>query len=261
MKSFEFMGKNIQQAIDKGLKELGKNQEDVDIAVLSEGGLFSKAKVILSYEDENDEFIPKIVEQKNIQKENIEKVITKEKEEIHKIIDKIDKTIEKNIDKQIKNVESEIQTLEKELNTDGVKFVTDLMYNLNITGEMSVEEDDECKTITIKGDNAGKLIGYRGEGLSAIQTLANTIEQKHNRDCKRIIIDIEDYKLKREKSLEALAERLAEKAIKTGQSQKLEPMNAYERRIIHTYLQKNDKIKTYSKGEEPRRFLIIDIVR
>ena len=111
--------------------------------------------------------------------------------------------------------------------------------------------------VNINGENLNYLIGYRGETINAIQTLLTTIANKKSTQKIRVYLDIENYREKRVKTLEDLAEKLARTVERTKKSVTLEPMTAYERKIIHTKLQNNNKVKTFSKGEEPYRKVVI----
>ena len=105
----------------------------------------------------------------------------------------------------------------------------------------------------------GYLIGYRGETLYALQTILSSIAGKGIENKVRVILDIEGYKKKREKTLEDLEKKVAKTVIRTRTPIKLEPMQAYERKIIHSKLQQNSKIETTSVGEEPYRRIIISL--
>ena len=101
------------------------------------------------------------------------------------------------------------------------------------------------------------LIGYRGEVLNALQNILNSIANRESNARVRVILNVSNYKQKREKSLEELADKIAKTVLKTGKSITLEPMMAYERKIIHSRLQSNNKVTTYSVGEEPYRKVVI----
>ena len=122
---------------------------------------------------------------------------------------------------------------------------------------MSIEEFKKY----INNENLGFLIGYRGETLYAMQNILSSIASKGIENRVRVILDIEGYKEKREKALEDLAEKLEKTVIKTKKSVTLEPMQAYERKIIHTKLQNSEKVETRSIGEEPRRRVVISLKR
>ena len=111
----------------------------------------------------------------------------------------------------------------------------------------------------MNGENLNYLIGYRGETINAIQTILTAIANKKSTQKIRVYLDIAGYREKRIKTLEDLAEKLARTVERTKKSVTLEPMTAYERKIIHTKLQNNSKVKTFSKGEEPYRKVVISL--
>ena len=128
---------------------------------------------------------------------------------------------------------------------------------MKISGTVTLEETKDASEILIETEDAGKVIGYRGDSISAIQYLANIIECNKNPHAKRVVVDSGDYKQKREQSLRALAIRIAGKVSETGRAQKLEPMTAYERRIVHTELQNYPSVETHSEGVEPFRRIVV----
>ena len=113
--------------------------------------------------------------------------------------------------------------------------------------------------VDIMQENLGYLIGYRGETLYALQNILSAIAGKGIENKVRVILDIEGYKAKREKTLEELAEKIAKTVVRTKKPIKLEPMQAYERKIIHSKLQQNPKVDTVSVGEEPYRRVVISL--
>lgn len=127
--------------------------------------------------------------------------------------------------------------------------------DLDVTTDIS--ENEKAVFINLEGPDLGILIGRRGETLDALQYLVNLSVNKNQETRKKIIIDIEGYRSRREKTLEKLALKLADKAKQRGRNVVLEPMSAQERRIIHTALQGRDDIFTFSEGEEPYRKIII----
>jgi spoIIIJ-associated protein len=138
-------------------------------------------------------------------------------------------------------------------------FLSGLFKLMGLNTELLSREDDEHIKIEILGNTAGILIGRRGETLDAIQYLTSLVVNKDNEGYKKIMIDTEDYRKKREETLVKLAKRLAQKTRKSGTRTVLEPMNPYERRILHATLQSDPGVETYSEGEEPFRRVIIDI--
>jgi spoIIIJ-associated protein len=138
-------------------------------------------------------------------------------------------------------------------------FLLQVMNKIGLDGDVNVSSgEDDIVKLEIVGDNMGVLIGKRGSTLNALQYLANIVfHRQFNLDKKRVLIDIENYRQKRKKSLEMLANNLALKVTKTEKEIELEPMSAQERRIIHLSLKNNKRVTTFSKGEEPNRKVII----
>lgn len=140
----------------------------------------------------------------------------------------------------------------------GEKFLQDVFAAMGIEVQILRREDEDGTVYELVGERLGILIGKHGQTLDAIQYLANLAANKDHTDGHaRIIIDIEGYRSRREETLMRLAGHLAEKACRMGQEVHLEPMNRHERKIIHTALQDNRKVSTYSAGEEPRRYVVI----
>lgn len=143
---------------------------------------------------------------------------------------------------------------------DAKTFLKDILDNMDLKCEIKAEEENDTLKINLNGPNMGILIGHRGETLDAIQYLVSlVVNRDHEEEYKRVILDTENYRLKREETLKRLASRLAFKVKTTGKYVKLEPMNPYERRIIHSALQNNENITTYSEGDEPFRRVVIDL--
>lgn len=136
-------------------------------------------------------------------------------------------------------------------------FLNELFKKMGLSAVSSAVEDDDTVKINITGDSTGVLIGRRGETLDALQYITSLVVNRNSEKHKRVILDTENYRAKREETLKRLADRLANKVIKTGKRVALEPMNPYERRILHATLQSNPKVETFSEGEEPNRRVII----
>ena len=139
-------------------------------------------------------------------------------------------------------------------------FLANILKAMKIDAEINIEEDDDTLHINLNGKNIGLLIGYRGETLDSIQYLVSLVVNKvHELPHKRVILDTENYRSKREETLKGVAVKTANRVIKTKKSFKLEPMNPYERRIIHSALQANAFVITHSEGEEPFRRVVIEL--
>jgi spoIIIJ-associated protein len=139
-------------------------------------------------------------------------------------------------------------------------FLEELFEKMGLEAMIDITEDEDIMKINIKSNSSGVIIGRRGETLDALQFLTSLVVNRNNTTYKKIILDTEDYRKKRENTLQKLANRLAYKVERSGRSMSLEPMNPYERRIIHSTLQKNKKVETYSVGEDPNRKVVIKSV-
>ena len=249
MLSVEATGKNIEQAISNALFELKAVREDVDIKILEEGGLFKKAKVLVSISPDEIEKYEKREQLKN--NEEVSSIIpTKQDLEQETISVEDDKDEEVEVISSNKKIDKQEKDIEK-----AQKFIQGLLNKTSLTGSVELNEKGDEIFANIVGYS--DIIGYRGEGLNALQYLTSVVVSKNNRHAKKIRVDCDNYRARRESSLIALAQRMAKKVERTHSSVKLEPMTANERRIIHTALAESNTVETLSKGEEPHRFLII----
>lgn len=140
-------------------------------------------------------------------------------------------------------------------------FLKGLFEHMDVTAAMSIQETDNGISVNFEGENIGALIGHRGETLDAIQHLANYTVNKNCEERVRISVDAENYRAKREDSLRRLAEKVAGKVKKYRRNITLEPMNAYERHVIHASLQDIAGVTTYSTGTDPNRRVVVAIER
>lgn len=138
------------------------------------------------------------------------------------------------------------------------RFLRDVARAIGLDVEISARRDEEYLFFDIRGDELGILIGRRGLTLDALQYLTNLAAGRASNERQRIVVDVEGYRRRREETLQRLAERLAEKVRRSGQSMELEPMSAHERRVIHLALQNSPYVTTYSEGEEPFRKVVIE---
>lgn len=154
-----------------------------------------------------------------------------------------------------------IKVTVREENNSRCDIASDFLYtilnNMEVEADISVSEDDENIVVDINGDDIGIIIGRRGETMDALQYLTSLVVNKEYEDYKRVILNVENYRQKREETLVKLANRLAEKVVKYKKPVTLEPMNPYERRIIHSSLQGHRSVETFSTGEEPKRKVVI----
>ncbi|MGL5152085.1 MAG: RNA-binding cell elongation regulator Jag/EloR [Clostridium sp.] len=143
---------------------------------------------------------------------------------------------------------------------EGKKFLRDVLDSMDIKAEIRIREEKDVIHIDLTGPKMGLIIGYRGETLDSLQYLVSLVINKgHETSYKRVVLDTENYRLKREETLKRVAQKTAYKVKKNGRPFKLEPMNPYERRIIHAALQNDTSISTTSEGEEPYRRVVISL--
>ena len=256
MISVEAVGKTIEKAIENALLELKAPREDVDIKILSEGGIFKKAKVLVSI---SEDALPKYEKHKKFVKQEQEKEVSEEaKKETKKIVKEELKEEKKEEKEKIKIAKKEEKEAEKEEKTskycDPEEFLSELFKILGKEVEISTLEQEKYITYMVNGENLGEVIGHRGEGYYALNTLLKQVSKKGD---KKILLDIGAFKEKRAESLTQLAKRLANKVAKTGRFIKLDPMNPSDRRIVHTALQDDDRVTTLSKGRKKKRQVII----
>ena len=216
-------GKTTAEAIENGLKQLNVSKDKVNIKVLENAEKRSFFSILAPRVVKVELTLKDVKEHYALMQEHVNQ-ITPEQIEIAK------------------------KNLTVFLDEFSTKF-EDFDYDIKVNGnDINVE---------LKGNDSSKLIGYRGETLNSIQIVMSTIANKNVMGKVRIILDIAGYREKRKKVLEDLADKISKTVIKTGKTIMLEPMPAYERKIIHTRLQNNEKVKTFSKGEEPYRKIVI----
>ena len=226
-------GKTTNEAIENGLKQLKVSKKMVDIKVLENEEKRSFFSILA----------PRVVKVELTVKENLEKEEKNTKTEIKKPKKEIILT-EKEQEEAEKNIEN---------------FLKELKESIKEEFEYEIIKTDSKINVNLNGEGLGYLIGYRGETLYAMQNIMSTIAGKGIQNRVRVILDIQGYKEKREKTLEELAKKVAKTVIKTKKPIKLEPMQAYERKIIHSALQENEKIETISVGEDPHRRIVISL--
>lgn len=247
-------GKSIEKAIENALLELKAPREDVDIKIISEGGLFKKAKVLVSIsEDVREKYENREARRKNLDLEDELEKVEETKEEVVEQPAAQEEVVEETTETQEEVKEETVEVEEVSGRTSGKQFLEGFVKTMGLDCEINLEEDEEVKRYKIEGDKASNLVGFRGECLNALQYITSILEGRG----KRVVLDIDNYREKREQTLVALAHRMARKVAKTNHQVKLEPMTANERRIIHTALQSDTFVTTFSKGTEPNRYLVI----
>ena len=240
MRYIDVTGKTEEEAIRKGLEQLGLERDDVSVEILerARSGFLgigsSPAKVRVTYElDVAEEPKPEAPKAKPAEKKPEPKAEEKKTEPAAPACDNDDA-------RRIKD------------------FLTGLLEHMDSAAEVKVYEEEKNRyKVILEGQKLGALIGRRGETLDAIQQLTNYAVNSGRDKHLRIHVDAENYRAKREQSLESLANKVAGKVLKYRRSVTLEPMNAYERHVIHTALQDVAGVTTYSTGTDPNRRVIV----
>ncbi|HVH64512.1 MAG TPA: RNA-binding cell elongation regulator Jag/EloR [Candidatus Acidoferrum sp.] len=185
------------------------------------------------------------------------------------------KTVDEAIDKALEELEEarenvEVEVLDESADESRVRVtlresyaikarqvVAELLYKMGIGAQVFIKKADDPVMIDVAGDNLGLLIGWRGETLRAFQTVVNLILNEGRSDRRRLVVDVEHYRNRREETVKEMALRLADRVRRTGERVVMDPMQSYERRIVHITLEKEPGIRTESHGEEPNRRVAI----
>ena len=247
MRYIDVTGKTEEEAIRAALRQLGLERDDVSVEILerSKSGFLgigsSPAKVRVSYElDVAEE--PEVPQAKPAEKKPVEK--------------KPEGKPEPAPEKQPEQPAAPVSETE---DADRIRaFLTGLLEHMDCRAQVQVYEEEKNRyKVILEGQRLGALIGRRGETLDAIQQLTNYAVNSGRDKRVRIHVDAENYRAKREQSLESLANKVAGKVLKYRRSVTLEPMNAYERHVIHAALQDKEGVTTYSIGTEPNRRVVV----
>ena len=225
-KTYIFEGKTTNEAIEIGLKQLNVSKNQVEIKVLENEDKRSFFSILTPRVVKVEIKIKDQKEEKTKRKEN--KIIEFSEEEINSV--KV-------------AVEEFLKEFKEKLKVSEIEYI--------------IKTENNKILIDIDGNDVGFLIGYRGETLNALQTIITNIASKQGKV--KVLVNVAGYREKREKDLQILAGKIASSVIKTKKKITLEPMSAFERKIIHTKLQENDKVKTYSIGEEPYRKVVVEL--
>ena len=257
MRYIDVTGKTEEEAIRAALSQLGLERDDVSVEILerSKSGFLgigsSPAKVRVSYEldvaEEPEAPQAKPAEKKPVEKKPVEKKPVEKKPEGKP---------EPAPEKQPEQPAAPVSETE---DADRIRaFLTGLLEHMDCRAQVKVYEEEKNRyKVILEGQRLGALIGRRGETLDAIQQLTNYAVNSGRDKRVRIHVDAENYRAKREQSLESLANKVAGKVLKYRRSVTLEPMNAYERHVIHAALQDKAGVTTYSIGTEPNRRVVV----
>lgn len=237
-----YTGKTVAEALDTALKDLGKTTKEIEYTIVSQAskgifGLFGKpARIKVTVKPPASKENASAFGEGAI--DNSENVVSEPAAEVA--------AADGSYDARLDIAE---------------KFLADVFEAMNIAVKITRSTSSEGEVYNLAGENLGILIGKHGQTLDALQYLANLAANRDTVDKNiprvKIILDIENYRLRREETLTRLAGHLAEKACRMDREVHLEPMNRHERKIIHMALQDNRRVATFSAGEEPRRYVVI----
>lgn len=245
----EFTGKTSKEAIEEGLKELGLKREEADIRILEEGKKklfgFTKARVEIAPKSSLNAF------EGDLEEESPTPLTSYADADKNAAEDELEDKTERTVGNS-RGRFGAVRDGER-----AVEFLEGLFDILKITAVTELKKEAEKIEINVTAANTTAVIGKRGAMLDAIQTIAGAVANTGRADYKRVVVDCENYRENREATLQSLAKRLAEKAIRFEKKLKLEPMNPYERRIIHAALSDYPDVTTQSEGKEPYRYVVI----
>ncbi|MDX9888212.1 MAG: RNA-binding cell elongation regulator Jag/EloR [Anaerovoracaceae bacterium] len=269
----EKWGTSVDEAVDLALFDLKATRDQVEITILEEpskgffgiGNKLAKVRVEIKKEATKPE-------------KTVEKIVEKAVEKAVEVEKRVEKTLEKTVERAGEKIEQireiperrrEIKPLLQEKPEDlkevtdhpALTFLRETIEAMGLDLQASGMANEEYIFINLAGEDSGTIIGKRGQTLDALQYLTGLVINKNKENYTRVVIDSESYRSKREKTLQQLADRLGDKVVKNRRSVKLEPMNPYERKVIHSTLQNNPKVVTRSEGEEPYRRVVIELKR
>ncbi len=270
----EKWGDSVEKAVELALDELGAAREDVDVEILEQPsrgffGIGSKLAFVRVTKKEKEAPKLEVKEVKEIF-EISEKLTEKRPRPKKSNKEKNERRSEKHrpkIEKEYKEIEDEdivpsvdIESLAPLADDHkALTFLREVVKDMGLDISVSGRSGDKDLFIYLEGKDTGTIIGKRGATLDAIQYLTSLVVNKEDGDYIRVVIDAENYRAKRERSLENLAQRLADKVVRSRRSYKLEPMNPYERKVIHSTLQRDSRVVTRSEGQDPYRRVIIEL--
>jgi len=244
----EFTGRTVEEAIERGLLELGRKRSDVDIEILERGKPANMlgmggvdARVLLSFTEEERAIEP-------------EPVI--DEREVPRRPDAVRAAAERAADRAADEAEASTPLLAEDLALGRTVLVA-LLEKMDVEADVSVDDRSGMEGLEVEGTELGALIGRGGENLVALQQIVSAITSKSVGHTVHVPVDVEGYRKRREDQLREIARRVASRVKTTGQAVTLEPMLAYERRIVHLAVQEQPGIKTESVGMDPNRRVVI----
>jgi len=233
VKEITSTGSSVDEAIETALKQLKASRDEVEVRIIDEGkkgflGIFGQKPAIvnvklLKNEKENEDYNPL--------KDTVSELLTKPSEQINKY--------------------------DKDPVDEAKKFLKEVIRNMGVSATVQVQRQKKTVYFNLVGEKLAILIGKRGQTLNSLQFLTQLVANRYSDDYIQVILDAENYRRRREETLTQLAIRLANKVAHTKREVPLEPMPSFERKVIHTALVNDDRVKTYSLGQDPNRYIVI----
>ena len=257
--------KTLDDAITEALIQLGVTSDQLDYEVIEKGsagflGIGMKQAVIKArrkvVEEPEAEIVEDVKSEPAVMKKEEPKTVKKE-------IAKKETIKKETVKKEPAKKEADLAKVESQTIEACEKFIYDVLKAMDMTDVKvtSVVDEEGALSIDMEGSNMGILIGKRGQTLDSLQYLTNRVANKMQEGYVRVKLDTEDYRRRRKETLENLAKNIASKVKRTRRTVSLEPMNPYERRIIHSAHQGDPAVSTHSEGEEPYRRVVVTLVR
>jgi len=243
-------GQTVEEAVQSALKQLSMSREEVEIEVIDQGkkgflGLFGATRAVVKVRE-------KLETPVQTEENGTTSHVKREKVEHNDDKKEAESTVEQETAPEMSTEENITATIEEAEN-----YLKTIANHMDVEIEIETTVDEKRVYFDLSGEKIAILIGKRGKTLNAIQYLTQLCINKEGRKFHSVIVDAEGYRNRREETLKELAEKMASKAIRIDGKVALEPMPAYERKIIHSSLQKSDEVDTYSDGVEPHRYIVI----
>lgn len=269
----EFFAKTVDEAITKASLEFETFSENLEIEVISEGksgflGFGAKPAIIKVRKKEASEQLETPVEVEKKEEAAAQEIPkTARKETVKEPKKEVKKEVKREVKKETEQPKEERKVVERspeevaEMKAEAEKFLGGVFKAMELEVEIKMDYKAEEGNLDIEfvGHDMGILIGKRGQTLDSLQYLTSLVVNKGRQGYVRVKLDTEDYRNRRKETLENLARSIAYKVRKTRKTVSLEPMNPYERRIIHSALQGNRYVETYSEGNEPYRHVVVKL--
>lgn len=236
MREITSTGSTVDEAVQAALEKLNAKKDEVEIRVIDEGkkgflGIFGQK--------------PAIVNVKVLGEDKTHEDFNPLKEAVSELFPKTSVDLEGNDEQEVDPID------------EAKSFLKDVLKNMGVQAFIQVKREKKTVYFNVEGEKLAILIGKRGQTLNSLQLLTQLVVNRYAKEYIQVVLDAENYRKRREETLSQLAQKLANKATKTKQEVSLEPMPSFERKVIHSALVRDNRVKTYSVGTEPNRYIVI----